>query len=561
MVGRKQNRAASAAVEFLMTEPFCEQIRQGFAALRTRADVATLLGLTDRALRYRFYALSTTSQYQIFKIKKRSGGFRIIAAPEGPLKYIQHRLHRVLECIYEPKAAVHGFTAGCSIKSNAKEHLRTKWVLNVDISEFFPSINFGRVRGMFMANPYNCTPQVATILAQICCVNNQLPQGSPTSPIVSNMICARLDAHMNRLAASAKCRYTRYADDMTLSTFQTRFPKDIAEIKLVEGETKCVPGPRLVRVVRRNGFELNHSKIRLSSPSQRQEVTGLVVNEKVNVTREFIREVRAMLHNLRKVEIEECQRIYESKYSSKRHRSPSSRVPLFLWVLQGKLDYIGMIRGKEDWIYRSFLKQLAEMVPSIDVPVIKDEIDKLFEHVWVVNLEDAEGYPRQGTAFVLRGTGLVTASHVLGKGKFQKLTISSSDGSNVFDARVLKRDGTLDLAILEAPKMPVDGGLERSRLEPRRKMPITVLGFPNHNVGESGRFDEGIITGFKPNPFGGKDLFLINRQIITGQSGGPILDAASKVIGVVQRGGRDNEEAAATDFHAGIPISILSDLI
>lgn len=284
-----------------MTPLDCDQARKSFAALRTRADVAALLGLTDRALRYRLYGSTIADQYKIFEVKKKSGGARIITAPHGPLKKIQHRLHRILECVYDPKAAVQGFTRNCSIKSNAAEHPKTKWVLNVDISEFFPSINFGRVRGMFMANPYNCTPEVATILARICCVNNQLPQGAPTSPIVSNMVCARLDAHMNRLAASAKCKYTRYADDLTLSTFRTRFPKEIAENKLVEGEPKCVPGPRLIRVIRRNGFRLNVSKVRLSNPSQRQEVTGLIVNEGVNVPREFIREVRAMLPNLRKL--------------------------------------------------------------------------------------------------------------------------------------------------------------------------------------------------------------------------------------------------------------------
>lgn len=238
-----------------MTLLDCKQIKDRFAALKTREDVATLLGLTDRALRYRFYGLPIADQYKTFELKKKSGGTRIITAPDRPLKVIQHRLYRLLECVYEPKAAVHGFTAGRSIKSNAVQHSKNKWVLNVDIYEFFPSINFGRVRGMFMANPYKCNPQVATILAKICCVNNQLPQGAPTSPIVSNMICARLDAHMNRLAASAKCKYTRYADDLTLSTFQNRFPNAIAEVKIVDGQTKCVAGPRLLRAIRRNGFK------------------------------------------------------------------------------------------------------------------------------------------------------------------------------------------------------------------------------------------------------------------------------------------------------------------
>jgi RNA-directed DNA polymerase len=545
-----------------MTTLDCDAIRQKFTALATRADVASLLGLTDKALRYRLYALSIQNQYQTFEIKKKSGGSRVITAPDLQLKRIQHRLHRILECVYEPKAAVHGFTAARSIKSNAEQHPKNKWVLNVDISEFFPSINFGRVRGMFMANPYNCAPQVATVLAKICCVNNQLPQGAPTSPIVSNMICARLDAHMNRLAASTKCKYTRYADDLTISTFRSRFPKEIAELKPVSGKIKCVPGPKLIRVIRRNGFTISASKIRLSSLSQRQEVTGLVVNEKVNIPRKFVREIRAMLNNLRKLGVEECQHDYESKYSNRRHRSPSSKVPLFIWVLRGKIDYVGMIRGKEDHIYRDFLKQLAEEIPNVEVPVVQDEIDRLFNYLWVTTVEVTnDPDPIQGTAFVLKDVGMITASHVLGKGKIKRLRVSSSDGSKVFDADVAKRDGTLDLAILEVPKLSLHGGLQISKLEPHRRMPITVLGFPNHNVGDSGHFDEGMITGFRPNPYGGKELFLINRHIVTGQSGGPILDAASKVIGVAQRGAKNERGAAETEFHAGIPISVLTDLI
>src|SRR5450432_2083304 len=175
------------------TSSDCEQVKKAFASLIDRRSVATLLGLTDRALRYRLFGISLPDQYRTFELRKKSGGVRTICAPDLPLKIIQHRLSAILECIYEPKAAVHGFNADCSIKTNALQHPNRKWVLNVDISEFFPSINFGRVRGMFMANPYKCTSEVATVLARICCVNNQLPQGAPSSPIISNMLSARVN--------------------------------------------------------------------------------------------------------------------------------------------------------------------------------------------------------------------------------------------------------------------------------------------------------------------------------------------------------------------------------
>ncbi len=102
------------------TSPDCEQVKNAFASLRERSDVASLLGLTDRALRYRLYARPLRNQYQTFELRKKSGGVRTITAPNATLKSIQRRLRATLECVYEPKAAVHGFNVGCSIKTSPK---------------------------------------------------------------------------------------------------------------------------------------------------------------------------------------------------------------------------------------------------------------------------------------------------------------------------------------------------------------------------------------------------------------------------------------------------------
>jgi RNA-directed DNA polymerase len=535
----------------------CDKTKTEFASLKSRSDVAHLLALTDRALRYRLYGLKQSNQYTSFEIRKKSGGTRIILAPDRILKRIQRQLLAILECVYEPKNVVHGFNIDRSIKTNAQQHPKSRWLLNVDISEFFPSINFGRVRGMFMASPYKCTAEVATVLSQICCFENQLPQGAPTSPIVSNMLCARLDAHMIHLAGRYKCTYTRYADDITLSTFQNSFPKDLAELKKIDGKQRCFAGPRLMRVMRRNGFKLNSSKSRLSDGSQRQEVTGLVVNLKVNVPRMHVREVRAMLHNLGKVGLTKCQSDFISKYC-RRHRAPGSPTPLFIWVLRGKIDYLGMIRGKEDPLYRKLLKRFDELVPGVvKVPAVKDEIDALFEHLWVVTAETSNGDIMQGTGFMLKDVGLVTASHVLGKGKIGSLRVQSFDGQAEYEASVAKRDGVLDLAILRIEGFIPDGGLEASKLKPARKTPVTLLGFPNHNVGDQGHFDQGIITSFRKHPYSDDQLFLINCKIVEGNSGGPVLDNSSKVLGIALRGGANWREAEATDFHAVMPVGAL----
>src|SRR5205814_3311637 len=116
------------------------------------------------------------------------------------------------------------FIPARSILTNAKPHLRQKFVLNVDLKDFFPTINFGRVRGVLIAKPYCLLPHIATYIARICCRDNALPQGAPTSPIISNMICSRLDRQLLRLARQYRCVYTRYADDLTFSTSMPRFP-------------------------------------------------------------------------------------------------------------------------------------------------------------------------------------------------------------------------------------------------------------------------------------------------------------------------------------------------
>src|SRR6185369_10632636 len=156
-----------------------EEIKAKFHALSSRHDVAALLGVSDQALRYNLYASGVKeSKYIRFNIRKKSGGVRPIIAPDGFLKTIQIRLHRLLQGVYEPKESVHGFTLNKCIVTNADLHDQRRWVLNVDIADFFPSINFGRVRGMLMASPYNLPESVATVLANIACIDNQLPQGA-----------------------------------------------------------------------------------------------------------------------------------------------------------------------------------------------------------------------------------------------------------------------------------------------------------------------------------------------------------------------------------------------
>src|SRR5207302_1692057 len=145
-----------------------------------------------------------------------------ISAPTSSIKIIQKRLNQVLQAVYKPKAPVHGFARDRGIVSNADRHINKKVILNIDLEDFFPTIHFGRVKGVLKAPPYSLPNEVAQTLGNICCYKRALPQGAPTSPVVSNMVCVSLDSGLRHLAEEHACTYTRYADDITFSTTRRR---------------------------------------------------------------------------------------------------------------------------------------------------------------------------------------------------------------------------------------------------------------------------------------------------------------------------------------------------
>jgi hypothetical protein len=275
------------------------------------ASVADILGFQTKKLAYILYVQHDSLKYKEFDIPKRSGGVRRIAAPQGGLKLLQRRLADLLQdCLDEINKAAgdnqakpfsqisHGFKRGLSIRTNAKKHRNRRYVFNVDLTDFFGSINFGRIRGFFIKDKrFHLNPKVATILAQIACFKQSLPQGSPCSPVISNLIGNILDTHLVRLAARTGCIYTRYADDLTFSTNKRCFPGSIA-IHSDDDNHAWMPGPELLRLVNHSGFAINQKKTRMQYRCSRQEVTGLVVNEKVNIRREYRHNTRAMAHRL-----------------------------------------------------------------------------------------------------------------------------------------------------------------------------------------------------------------------------------------------------------------------
>lgn len=269
-------------------------------------DFAHLLGYQPAALAFILYRMSDAEKYKHFDIPKRSGGVRTIKSPCPQLKLLQRKLADLLEhCTDQINGETgradqiaHGFKRGHSIFSNASPHRNKRWVFNLDLENFFGSIDFGRVRGYFTKDrDFQLNQKIATIIAQIACIDNSLPQGSPCSPIISNMIGHLLDIHLVRLAKKTGCHYTRYADDLTFSSNKAIFPKNIAFQDPKDLELWS-PGKELAKQVTHARFSINDKKTRMQFRDSRQDVTGLIVNKKINVKPEYRRAVRAMVHRL-----------------------------------------------------------------------------------------------------------------------------------------------------------------------------------------------------------------------------------------------------------------------
>lgn len=272
-------------------------------SISTRAELATILEIKHSDLTYLLYKLRPDQKYIKFSLPKKSGGVREILAPSDRLKILQKTLAKILnKCVEEiekvnPKyqKSMHGFKYGKSILTNSNCHRNRRFVFNVDLTNFFSSITGSRVRGFFINDDrFRFHPVIATTIAHIACYEGFLPQGSPSSPVISNLIAGILDFHLVRMASKSNCYYTRYADDLTFSTNEKIFPSNIAVIN----GNKWMVGNGLGTIINKSGFTINSQKVRMQYKFSRQVVTGLVVNKRVNVNYQYRRNLRACVNSL-----------------------------------------------------------------------------------------------------------------------------------------------------------------------------------------------------------------------------------------------------------------------
>ena len=347
-------------------EPGQGALRLEGRALQSSQDVAKYFGVPHGRMIWMLYKAPETSRYVAFEIPKTSGGMRQIHAPIGMLRELQDRLHVDLATLYRPHPNAHGFISGRSVATNAEEHTGRRWVLNIDLADFFPSINFGRVRGLFLKPPFDMAPAAATVCAQIATHRNGLPQGAPTSPVLSNLIAATLDRRLLRLARQYRLTYSRYADDITFSTNANTFPPSVALREAIAGGTyKIEAGDALRQAVELAGFSINERKVRIQGRSFRQTVTGLGVNTRVNIARRRVRRIRAMLHAWRKFGIEDAAHEHFAKYRDAPIKSnAANRSTAFRNIVYGHLSFVKMVRGADDPVFLKLCSQVLDLDPN-----------------------------------------------------------------------------------------------------------------------------------------------------------------------------------------------------
>jgi hypothetical protein len=456
-----------------------EKIRTAFQNMQSKEDLLQLMNEVkpliygENTVLFQMKQLTWYSnpklakkRYTSFTVKKKSGAERTIHAPVKGLKAIQKTLSFILQCVYEPHKAATGFVREKSIVDNAKEHIGSKYVYNIDLKDFFPSVDQARVWKCLQLKPFNLNNHnteieekviskvfsfdelkqelnftharfvnskkgsflilikyidnienyisvkidntisligetidenvhdikanyvvcayitdngtfykllhnndrknkdkkitksrqlIASIIASLCCnemeverlnssrewvleKRNVLPQGAPTSPILTNVICQRLDYLLTAVAKRFGLNYSRYADDITFSSMHNVYQPESDFIK------------ELHRIIKDQGFHIKESKTRLQKEGYRKEVTGLLVNDKVNVQKRYIKQLRMWLYYWENYGYERAQNFFLQQYFNDKGNIVKSK-PDMINVIDGKLNYLKMVKGGENELY------------------------------------------------------------------------------------------------------------------------------------------------------------------------------------------------------------------
>lgn len=359
---------------FSVCSPFCcnmdtERIVQAAAELNDSNDLLSLLNrvlieevggngilFSQKQLMYFSNVSGNKKLYHSFSIPKKSGGCRQILSPERNLKLMQRCLNRILQTLYQAPSSANGFVPHRSVADNARFHIGKKYVFNTDLKDFFPSITYDRVYNSLIIKPFEFPYNIAEVIAGLCCTETvldgqsriALPQGAPTSPVMANAVCLPLDRKCSGLAKRFGVSYSRYADDITFSSNKNMFflgSDFMTEFQMI---------------IASQHFSINHDKDRVQNYAGRQLVTGLVVNNKVNVSKQFLRDLENIIFIWERYGREIASMKYFQNHPGLRPRQGNKAS--FESIIKGRLAYLRMIKGADSPTYRKLIIRFENLL-------------------------------------------------------------------------------------------------------------------------------------------------------------------------------------------------------
>ncbi|WP_336827983.1 reverse transcriptase family protein [Sphingobacterium multivorum] len=339
-------------------EDFCNLLNRIYQHIFPSRDTKSNVVISVKDLNY--YAFDRSRhKYKTFAIRKKDGGSRIIKAPNYKLKTILKCLNWLFNTLFIPHNNAYGFVKNRNVANNAAPHVGKLFVYNIDLLNFFPSTSFRRIKSVFELPPFYLNgdkpklpnrEKLGFLIANLCCDAGFLPQGAPTSPILTNVVCRRMDKKLHKFSKQNNCTYTRYADDITFSSYKQVFDESFKNgVKsIIENE---------------ENYKINDKKERLQSYGERQTVTGLVVNQKLNVTRDYNKDIRFWLWSWDKWGYEQTQsRFAEEFVNKKSYQKYNGKAPSFVNYLSGKIRYLSMIRGRDDERVKRYVDNFNKMI-------------------------------------------------------------------------------------------------------------------------------------------------------------------------------------------------------
>lgn len=522
-----------------------------FSKIYNMKNLSDYLGISYEELKK---VLFSSSNYVTYEIPKKHGGVRKISSPKKILKSIQYKLKSDFETKYHANNCVNGFVKAKSIYTNALSHEGKKYLLNIDLSDFFPTINFNRVRSLLKHEPFNANSEISRMLANLL-TNGGLPQGAPTSPIISNMICRRMDSRLSKYCKKYNAIYTRYADDISISWNEVTYGKYYYD------EVTKKPNDLILKIIEEEGFVVNDKKTFYSSRNGHKEVTGIIVNEYVNTPKDYFYRLRSIINDAIKNTFEVA---YKHHCEKKGIEYKEENTKYFIQQVMGMMSYYKMIVNNEEFSRGRYIN-VAEKFNKLlgyNFCKINYNIEQLkVSGVYVFEKFDGDCILGYGTIFRY-DKYLITCKHCLMTDEeFESLRISNckevvdylsmykyyySDGINRFELNKVYISSKNDLAIFIDDNYAGKVCFNAFNCNAKQGDKITVLGYPDYKWLDGCSLIPGSVTSTRVIPSNGvgtdrNDYLVVNASIVSGNSGGPVVDEKGQVIGVATWGVEPNE--------------------